>query len=100
MGWCLEVERSTQGEDRAACWQVVALAARSQICRDLILHDLVLGAAEAFLAPFTKKIILHSCFTYLNDTDTISIFFHFSSRVENGISFQIKNDSMTICIRI
>ena len=36
-----------------------ALAARSQICRDLILHDLVLGAAEAFLAPFTKKIILH-----------------------------------------
>ena len=36
-----------------------ALAARSQICRDLILHDLVLGAAEAFLAPYTKKIILH-----------------------------------------
>jgi ectoine hydroxylase-related dioxygenase (phytanoyl-CoA dioxygenase family) len=36
-----------------------ALAARSQACRDLILNDLALGSAEAFLAPFTRKIILH-----------------------------------------
>ena len=36
-----------------------ALAARSQTCRDLILNDLALGSAEAFLGSFTRKIILH-----------------------------------------
>ncbi len=36
-----------------------ALAARSATCRELILQELALGAAEAFLAPFTSKIILH-----------------------------------------
>ena len=36
-----------------------ALAARSETCRELILNNLVLGTAEAFLKPFTKKIILH-----------------------------------------
>ena len=35
-----------------------ALAARSATCRELILQELALGAAEAFLAPFTSKIIL------------------------------------------
>jgi ectoine hydroxylase-related dioxygenase (phytanoyl-CoA dioxygenase family) len=35
------------------------LAARSATCRDLILHDLVLGSANEFLKPFTRKIILH-----------------------------------------
>ena len=36
-----------------------ALAARSAVCRDLILHDLVLGSANEYLKPFTRKIILH-----------------------------------------
>ena len=36
-----------------------ALAARSATCRDLIINKLVLGAAEAFLGPFTSKIQLH-----------------------------------------
>ena len=36
-----------------------ALAARSAICRDLIMHDLVLGCAQDYLQPFTRKIILH-----------------------------------------
>ena len=36
-----------------------ALAARSKTCRELILNALAYGAAEAFLKPFTKKIILH-----------------------------------------
>ena len=56
------VERTPMGRDDflgKSTKRTGALAARSQICRDLILHDLVLGAAEAFLAPFTKKIILH-----------------------------------------
>lgn len=56
------VERTPMGRDDflgKSTKRTGALAARSQVCRDLILHDLVLGAAEAFLAPFTKKIILH-----------------------------------------
>ena len=56
------VERTPMGRDDflgKSTKRTGALAARSQICRNLILHDLVLGAAEAFLAPFTKKIILH-----------------------------------------
>ena len=56
------VERTPMGRDDflgKSTKRTGALAARSQICRDLILHDLVLGAAEAFLAPYTKKIILH-----------------------------------------
>jgi ectoine hydroxylase-related dioxygenase (phytanoyl-CoA dioxygenase family) len=36
-----------------------ALAARSATSRDLIVHDLVLGSANEFLKPFTRKIILH-----------------------------------------
>ena len=36
-----------------------ALAARSATCRDLILNELVLGAAEQYLQPFTRKILLH-----------------------------------------
>ncbi|MEL0048133.1 MAG: phytanoyl-CoA dioxygenase family protein [Gammaproteobacteria bacterium] len=36
-----------------------ALAARSATCRDLILNDLVLGTAERYLQPFTRKILLH-----------------------------------------
>lgn len=36
-----------------------ALAARSAACRDLIMHDLVLGCAQEYLQPFTRKIILH-----------------------------------------
>ena len=36
-----------------------ALAARSATCRDLIVNEMVLGAAEAFLQPFTSKIQLH-----------------------------------------
>ena len=36
-----------------------ALAARSAVCRDLILHDLVLSSANEYLKPFTRKIILH-----------------------------------------
>lgn len=36
-----------------------ALAARSAVCRDLIVHDLALAAANQFLSPYTRKIILH-----------------------------------------
>ncbi len=36
-----------------------ALVARSPQCRDLILHDTLLGAAREFLSPYTQKIILH-----------------------------------------
>ena len=36
-----------------------ALAARSAACRDLIVNDLVLGSAQEYLKPFTRKIILH-----------------------------------------
>ena len=56
------VERTPMGSDNfagKATKRTGALAARSQTCRDLILHELALGAAEAFLAPFTKKVLLH-----------------------------------------
>ena len=56
------VERTPMGRDDfggKATKRTGALAARSQTCRDLILHELALGAAEAFLTPFTKKILLH-----------------------------------------
>ena len=33
-----------------------ALAARSAACRDLIMHDLVLGCAQEYLQPFTRKL--------------------------------------------
>ncbi|MEE4348662.1 MAG: phytanoyl-CoA dioxygenase family protein [Pacificimonas sp.] len=36
-----------------------ALAARSQACRDLIMHDLILKSAETFLKPYTERIQLH-----------------------------------------
>ena len=56
------VERTPMGRDNfsgKATKRTGALAARSQTCRDLILHELALGAAEAFLTPFTKKVLLH-----------------------------------------
>ena len=56
------VERTPMGRDNFAgkgTKRTGALAARSQICRDLILNDLARGSAEAFLGPFTRKIILH-----------------------------------------
>ncbi len=36
-----------------------ALVARTPACHDLILHPLVLAAAEQFLQPYTDKILLH-----------------------------------------
>ena len=36
-----------------------ALAARSAQCRELIVNDLALAAAEQFLQPYTSRIILH-----------------------------------------
>jgi len=36
-----------------------ALVARSQACRDLVMDDLVLGAANAFLKPYCERIQLH-----------------------------------------
>jgi len=36
-----------------------ALVARTPTCRELILHPQVLGAARAFLEPYTDKILLH-----------------------------------------
>jgi ectoine hydroxylase-related dioxygenase (phytanoyl-CoA dioxygenase family) len=36
-----------------------ALVARTPTCRGLITHPTVLGAAKAFLEPFTEKILLH-----------------------------------------
>ena len=36
-----------------------ALIARSPTCRRLVLDPTVLGATRKFLAPFTKKILLH-----------------------------------------
>ena len=56
------VERTPMGRDNfagKAMKRTGALAARSQTCRDLILHELAIGAAEAFLAPLTKKVPLH-----------------------------------------
>ncbi len=56
------VERTPMGRDDftgKGTKRTGALAARSQTCRDLILNDLALGSAEAFLGPFTRKIILH-----------------------------------------
>lgn len=44
-----------------------ALVARTPTCRDLILNESVLGAARAFLQPYTDKIILHLTQTiYIN----------------------------------
>lgn len=36
-----------------------ALVARTPTCRDLVMNDLILGAANVFLGPYTDKIILH-----------------------------------------
>lgn len=36
-----------------------ALVARSEACRELVMHDTVLDLANKFLAPFTNKIQLH-----------------------------------------
>tara|TARA_A100001011_G_C14269753_1_gene826445 strand:- start:793 stop:1611 length:819 start_codon:yes stop_codon:yes gene_type:complete len=36
-----------------------ALVSRSPTCRSLITHELILGAAKKYLAPFTKKILLN-----------------------------------------
>ena len=56
------IERTPMGEmisqaDRQK--RTGALAARSATCRDLIVNELVLNTAEAFLQPFTSKITLH-----------------------------------------
>ena len=56
------VERTPMGRDDfvgKGTKRTGALAARSKTCRELILNALAFGAAEAFLKPFTKKIILH-----------------------------------------
>jgi ectoine hydroxylase-related dioxygenase (phytanoyl-CoA dioxygenase family) len=44
-----------------------ALVARSEACRDVVMHPLVLGAAENFLGPYCDRIQLHL-------TQTIAIF--------------------------
>ena len=36
-----------------------ALISRSQACRSLATNDLILGAANKYLSPFTRKILLH-----------------------------------------
>lgn len=36
-----------------------ALVARSEACRDLVMHDLILGGANAFLKPFCERVQLH-----------------------------------------
>ena len=36
-----------------------ALVARSQACRDLVMHPLILGGANAFLKPYCERIQLH-----------------------------------------
>jgi ectoine hydroxylase-related dioxygenase (phytanoyl-CoA dioxygenase family) len=56
------VERSNDGRDDFTGRQTTrtgALVARSPRCRDLVVHDLVLGVAEQFLADYTSKIQLH-----------------------------------------
>ena len=56
------VDRTVMGRDDfsgRATKRTGALAARSATCRDLIVNEMVLGAAEAFLQPFTSKIQLH-----------------------------------------
>ncbi len=56
------VERTPTGRDDfvgKGTKRTGALAARSATCRELILNELALGAAETFLQPFTSKIILH-----------------------------------------
>jgi hypothetical protein len=42
-----------------------ALAARSAICRDFIVNSSILTAAETFLKPYSKKILLHLTQTIL-----------------------------------
>ena len=56
------IERTPMGRDDFAgrsTKRTGALAARSATCRDLIVNELVLNTAEAFLQPFTSKITLH-----------------------------------------
>ncbi|WP_422344717.1 phytanoyl-CoA dioxygenase family protein [Parasphingorhabdus sp.] len=36
-----------------------ALVARSAACRDLVMHDLILGGANVFLKPFCERVQLH-----------------------------------------
>ena len=42
-----------------------ALAARSATCRDFIVNSRILTAAETFLKPYSKKILLHLTQTIL-----------------------------------
>lgn len=42
-----------------------ALAARSEACRDFIVNSTILAAAETFLKPYSKKILLHLTQTIL-----------------------------------
>ncbi|NCF78228.1 MAG: phytanoyl-CoA dioxygenase family protein, partial [Proteobacteria bacterium] len=56
------VERTPMGRDDftgKTTKRTGALASRSATCRDLIVNEMVLGAAEAFLQPFTSRIQLH-----------------------------------------
>ena len=56
------IERTRMGNDDFIGRQTQrtgALVARSRSCRDLVTHEAILGAARAFLAPFTERIVLH-----------------------------------------
>jgi ectoine hydroxylase-related dioxygenase (phytanoyl-CoA dioxygenase family) len=56
------VERTPMGRDDftgKTTKRTGALASRSATCRDLIVNEMVLSAAESFLQPFTRKIQLH-----------------------------------------
>lgn len=56
------IDRTPMGRDDfsgRATKRTGALAARSATCRDLIVNELALNTAEAFLQPFTNKITLH-----------------------------------------
>jgi ectoine hydroxylase-related dioxygenase (phytanoyl-CoA dioxygenase family) len=56
------IERTPMGRDDFTGRQTQrtgALVARTPLCRDLVTDETILGAARAFLAPFTERIILH-----------------------------------------
>lgn len=56
------IERTPMGGDDftgRSTQRTGALVARAPKCRDLIMHDQVLGAAKQFLSEYAEKIILH-----------------------------------------
>ena len=56
------IEKAPTGQDDFSGFKtqrIGALVSRSPTCRSLITHDLILGAAKNYLAPFTKKILLN-----------------------------------------